>query len=291
MIQVQLVGGIGNQLFQYYLGKYLSIYKNSKLAFVQPPPNKSHDLSSIEDFFTQETYLRKTSSPNYKDRILRKTINWFPKLESNFLPYLHNFESKKVGMDSSVLKLSSKVNIHGYFQTYYFYEKCIELGLAKPNVLEPSPWLREMSQLFESVQPAAVHCRFGDYRSHKSTIGNLDQEYYLEAIEKLMTFRSYSNIYCFSDDIQSAMRILGKSRYSRIIQFIQPPTTSKASESMLLLSKAKGHVIANSTFSWWGATLSGQENVIAPSVWFRGLQDPDLLIHPNWHLQNSRWVN
>ena len=129
VIQVQLVGGIGNQLFQYYLGKYLSIYKNSKLAFVQPPPNKSHDLSSIEDFFTPETYLRKTSSPNYKDRILRKTINWFPKLESNFLPYLHNFESKKVGMDSSVLKLSSKVNIHGYFQKYYFYEKCIELGL------------------------------------------------------------------------------------------------------------------------------------------------------------------
>jgi hypothetical protein len=96
-------------------------------------------------------------------------------------------------------------------------------------------------------------------------------------------------IYIFSDDIQAAKDLLHLSVPSDTVWII-PPIESNSVESLLLMSKAKSIIIANSTYSWWGAALKQEKlDVVAPKKWFRSMDDPQDLYPPQWHLIESSW--
>lgn len=290
MIFVQLAGGLGNQLFQYYLGQYLQIEKGAKVGYFNTSLNKSHHGSSIKDFFPNEFYTENKTYASLKTRIISRISKTNDFLDNFTIPMRHDYSSRKNGIDSSVLRVSKKANIYGYFQTYFYFRFCMANGLTPPLLLNQSAWLRENLQIFQDQQPAAIHLRFGDYSLHNETIGNLSKAYYIKALENMMERKNFNHIYCFSDNLAKSSDWLSESKYYKKIQFINPPVNAPASESLILQSKAAGHVISNSTFSWWAATLSSQECVISPKKWFIGMKDPETLLPPNWNLQESTWV-
>ena len=81
-----------------------------------------------------------------------------------------------------------------------------------------------------------------------------------------------------------------KNYVRREVKFISMPLTSNPAEVMYLMSLGSGHIIANSTFSYWGAYLSKKSQIIiAPSKWFKGWEDPKDLINPKWVRVQSEW--
>jgi hypothetical protein len=96
-------------------------------------------------------------------------------------------------------------------------------------------------------------------------------------------------IYIFTDDINSARQMFDDS-LDVAINWITPPSDTDPAESLLLMSKAKVNIIANSTFSWWGAALNETGKVVlAPEKWFKAMPDPEFLYPPEWLRIASQW--
>jgi hypothetical protein len=289
LISVQLAGGLGNQLFQYYLGQYLHLMKEVPVSYILPTIEKSHPQSSIIFFFPDEKYVGNQSQTGVVSRGFLKISKSSQFAKKILLPIVKEYSSDRTGMDHLVSKVSTKSRISGYFQTGFYFDYCINNGVNKPKLLNTSIWYVENSKIFKEEKPASIHLRFGDYLKHRQTIGNLNEQFYLQALENLMERKSYKSIYCFTDDLKKSFKMLQNSKFIKNIKFIDPPNNSSPSESLLLQSEAAGHIISNSTFSWWAANLSTQECVIAPKKWFFGMDDPEELFPSNWILQESRW--
>ena len=134
-----------------------------------------------------------------------------------------------------------------------------------------------------------MHVRRKDYCSARNTIGLLSREYYEEAIFYLETVLPHSDVWVFSDDISEAKDLLDGISSTKIT-WIEPPNNSDPAESLVLMSYGEGIIMANSSFSWWAAATGNvAKKVVAPSPWFRNLEEPELLIPNNWYLIPSRW--
>jgi hypothetical protein len=131
-----------------------------------------------------------------------------------------------------------------------------------------------------------IHVRRGDYVGNLGA-GLLSSEYYNYAIRILNG--SQRNIWVFSDDIQVAKGEFSKYSTSNW-RWIGSSELSSPSQNLYLMSLAKDIVIANSTFSWWGAMLNHKKNVVAPEKWSRNQEDPRDLYPPEWKTIQSSWV-
>jgi hypothetical protein len=145
----------------------------------------------------------------------------------------------------SYLPQMGNINFVGYFQSEKYFEHC------KKDILD----------IFKTEETnfncGFIHQRRTDYISLSSYHTNLAWEYYKEGMDIL----GYDHYFCFSDDIGWCKENIKDSR----IHFIE--NTSEI-EDLKLMQKCKGAVIANSSFSWWGAYLSDSKNVIVPKNWF-----------------------
>lgn len=140
---------------------------------------------------------------------------------------------------------SGNVSLNGYFQSekYFIESKTEILDVFKTET--------------EKLNSGFVHVRRGDYL-------NLQQYHPVQAIEYYksgMDMLKLDHFYCFSDDIAWCKENLKDSR----IEFVE--NTSEI-QDLKLMMKCKGSVIANSSFSWWGAYLSQSDKVIIPKNWF-----------------------
>jgi hypothetical protein len=137
----------------------------------------------------------------------------------------------------------------------------------------------------------ALHLRQGDYLEDRnfSTIGVLAPEYYLKAIHALSQELGMLPIWIFSDSLpeERFTKYLTSDRFI----WISPPAGTDPAESMFLMSRASGIVMANSTFSWWAAKFgSSTATICSPSPWFKNLKQPENLIPPNWRKLPSLWM-
>jgi len=140
------------------------------------------------------------------------------------------------------IKVDDSASISGYLQSEKYFKHCEDL-------------IRELfafktSSAYDFI---AVHVRRGDYDDRYNTL--LGSDYYDKALSLLPDLP----VVLFSDDMKEAERIIGTGY---IAYHIDPWS------DIAMMVQAKYHVIANSTFSWWGAWLSGSDRVIAPAQWF-----------------------
>jgi hypothetical protein len=294
-IRVELVGGLGNQLFQFFAAKYVADRENCNLELISnrigflETDHGFHlgNLVNKEHYSSKESMFPKLSA--YSSRI-------FEKIQRRLLPEVivrrvfKTYNSRVIGYDSKIECVKPTVTIRGYFQTYHYFSS--DIRYRKMLRLESSSsWCKEMEKVIESGISTSIHVRYGDYASLKDTFGLLDEEYYRRAVALVEEFNSESIYFVFSDDLNWAKSVLHFLPTSRTM-FVLPPSESNPAESMYLMSLSDYLVGANSTFSYWSGLLMNDNSiVISPEKWFRNLEDPSDLRPPSWIKCKSSWVS
>lgn len=290
-VQVVLEGGIGNQLFMFIAGLYLAKSRRSNLRTFSPTYSKAYGIhgSSIENFdlsrWAETTHLPFELS--FTERLQNKLISKFFLNSTHLRSHLRYYQSTSLGYDEVLEQLTSPVTIKGYFQTYKYLRKLLQL---QPNfrleLLNPSQKFRETVDDLDGVMLRIVHVRRGDYRHHKKSIGVLGVDYFKSALE--MTNSRNSQTLILSDEIDAAKEML--------CNFV--PRNSKwigssdmlPEESLALMWHGKQFILSNSSFGYWGAIMAEKPmQVVAPSKWFKGQQDPLDLIPVEWTRTQSIW--
>lgn len=265
MIYMYIVGGWGNQLFQYAIAYSLSQKTNSKLVL---------DISAYQrknrgDFLLTNTFV-KADTINYlnTDRVIdRAFINDLRRRLAIGLKTKFYKEKNIYEFDQSIFELKGDYYIMGWFQNekYFIDYKDEILRLYRP-IFKINENIMALMREMKSSNSVAVHMRRGDYVK----LGwSLDVRYYERAIDKMMEI--YGNdisLYVFSDDIEFARKYFCeryKCLFVKIIDIDADKDTKDLNE-FYLMSTCKNQIIANSSYSWWAAYLNenGDKRIIAP---------------------------
>lgn len=240
MIISKIQGGLGNQMFQYAYGKHLSYKYNTEIRF---------DIRFYEMNLTPK-----------REFLLDKFPNTFPNTNINvsligpLYPIVDDFNYKE---------LPKPVGCNYYLDGYWQSEKYFKVSsdLIRED-FKPSEELltKLLSTPFIDTNTISLHVRRTDYVTSNGYHPVQSIEYYQKAIK---TIGDYDHIFIFSDDIQWCKDNL---KFDNMV-FMEGFTDI---EDLYLMSMCKHNVIANSSFSWWGAWLNNNKDkkVIAPSKWF-----------------------
>lgn len=295
---LQLVGGLGNQLFGYFAGKYLELQTGVQVRFLLSrqsmdyPSGQStildlRPLSNIEtrgSLATQAKGLTKRLGL-YAEKIIKST-------RSNHSSFFSIYKPEGIGFEPFPRELSPGDWIYGYFQCSYFVDHVLSQGHPSLEVKNPSPWFISMVKKAVQEQPVIVHIRRGDYVTNlqaRRTLGVLDEQYYKNALSRITEQFRGREIWFFSDD-KSAAKSLADFAGTMRSRVIEQPKTSNAAEALILMSKGCGFVLSNSTFSWWAAKLSESDTVIHPSDWYVARENPEGLLPEAWLSEGSVWM-
>jgi len=170
----------------------------------------------------------------------------------------------------------------GYFQSYRWASSSrVQEKLKQLQLRDNLNSIQSYSELARVEIPLVVHVRLGDYKQ-EDLFGIPPRSYYLEAIKSCWDTGKYNSVWAFSDEVELANELYGDlfpSEVRWITEF-----SNSAAFTLEVMRLGHGYVIANSTFSWWGAFLSHNQNcqVISPSPWFIGLESPKDLVPTNW---------
>jgi hypothetical protein len=271
MIIARIRGGLGNQLFQYAAARSLAWKKNERLKLdLYTYSTKSQVRSFGLDRFTIDTEIatreevHQFTGSNFLTRFINKQENYLRCPGVLAQPHYHFYED--------FFRVPAPVYLSGYWQSEkYFkeFEPKLRAQLTlKNNLSDSSLRWKEKIQKDNSV---AVHLRRGDYSSksnYHSFFGTLSIDYYKRAIHEIKNKIGDPKFFVFSDDIEWCKQNL---TFLSDAEFVSHDSIVNASEDLILMSLCEHQIIANSTFSWWGAWLNANENkiVIAPIKWFQ----------------------
>lgn len=272
-------GQLGNQMFKFAALKGISSSLNT--VFLMPP---SYAIANIKPLYKILNKINIVDQRNHVNHLLFKFFKMGSVEKSNigYSNFQTTLQEESFNFDSKFIEAESKFfDIYGYFQSYRYFED-IKTDLINDFTFKDR--IQNKSNLiYDKLEnPISIHIRRGDYLTNPNhTV--LDLEYYENSIDML----GYQNNYIiFSDDSQwcKNQNIFKSDNFI----FAEDLTSSKQEVDLCLMSLCNRHIIANSTFSWWGAYLSNQETVIAPRMWFgktnySNNNTPDL--YPdNWEL-------
>jgi hypothetical protein len=292
MIVAKLTGGIGNQMFQYAAARRISYVNNAQLHL---------DLSWFSEFgldanrkYELEVFniVSEIATPSDIAAFKTRKQNPFSRRLPNFLKNIafhtnqtHIIE-KYFSFDPAILNIKDNVYLDGYWQSEkYFID--IEQIIRREFTfkVDPTERNRQTSNIIASSESVAVHIRRGDYvtlAQANSFHGLCPPEYYQLAADEIKKQVNMPVFFVFSDDIEWVKDNV-KLDYKTI--FIDHNDPDQGYEDLRLMSLCRHHIIANSSFSWWGAWLnpSPKKIVVAPRIWFqKASQDTRDLIPPTW---------
>jgi hypothetical protein len=297
-VTVFLFGGLGNQLFQYFAGLAVAEATGAKLylkPFGRTSAQGGNGEIGINAFNLEPAFIPSRLPIHIQERILPRLINLVRHMTlRNFAWRRATLFTDNINLDDTDLVAQQHIQLVGYFQDSKYIDflathgKKIELFLKNP-----SDWFREFQARARIEKPIIVHLRRGDYLNYADTLGVLDFQYFLNALKLIPQFTDpQTEFWIFSNSLSDArdFAIFAELPEART-EIIQPPKNSPDAESMLLMCLGSALVISNSTYSWWGAYLSGENSqIIAPKKWFKSLNDPVILNNDSWNFSESIWV-
>ena len=265
-------GRLGNQMFQFAATVGIARKTNQGFAF----PKENTEIPSVEDF---------------KDGVRREVSfdlpKYFPNIERTLQP-LKEIQTYHIAQEPyfhfcpDLFTVPDQTNLMGYFQTEKYFEHCSDL------ILGFFQFDKDIKKQAENNFPSfpvkleyvSIHLRRGDYAGLQQFHPVMDADYYFDAMTQFM-----DGDYCFlifSDDIQYAKELFGEQENIVYIEGNDPAV------DMCMMTMCDHNVIANSSFSWWGAWLNDNTNkkVIAPKRWFgpayKGVHDTKDLYPQSW---------
>lgn len=288
MIIVRLTGGLGNQFFQYAVARHLSeihstelkldisLFETYKLHKYSLSPFKVH-----EHFASPEEAAELTVQEQGKiGRVMARALRMPPKSASMHI------REKHFHFDPDILNLPDSVYLDGYWQSEKYFkdieeiirkEFTVKFSLAGMNL--------KLAGQIKNCEAVSLHIRRGDYvfhPEHNKIHGTCNLNYYSRCVEEITQTLKNPHFFIFSDEPEWARDNLRLPYASTLVAHNR---ADRNYEDMRLMSLCKHHIIANSTFSWWGAWLNPMENkiIFAPKRWFAEseLNTKDI-IPPQW---------
>jgi hypothetical protein len=286
MVIVRLNGGLGNQMFQYAAGRAVAHRRQVPLGLdTSEFQNGSQRNYRLSNFNIQASVSSNEIIESFKKEAERRSTLWLNRLR----PYYRRPFIKEPGFafDANILRAPGRVYLDGYWQSEKYFKEIERMLRSELTVSEkPQGPNAQMSERIKQT-PAAVslHVRRGDYVSNPVTNqyhGTCPLRYYEDAVAKLISLGVQPHLFVFSDDIPWAQANL---RFDYLVTFVGHNPASADHEDLRLMSMCRHHIIANSSFSWWGAWLGVDPNkiVIAPREWFNDAShDTRDLIPDSW---------
>jgi hypothetical protein len=288
MIITRLKGGLGNQLFQSAAGLRLARARNTKLlvdrSLLESSAFRTARSYEMDAFrFSAEMACPKdvkTLAPPVLSRIRRRITrlsgsnSGFPEKERHF------------HFDPDVLSLPDGVCLDGYWQSEFYFADSVD-RVRKEFTFKKSPVGKNVEIIAEmaSCNAVSLHVRRGDYVTDpgaNAIHGVCSVDYYYRAIDYISERVPNPVYFLFSDDpewVRENLELRGPA------SVIDHNGLEAGCEDLRLMSQCKHHIIANSSFSWWGAWLNSNPNkiVVAPEGWFAdGPRDTSDLIRASW---------
>ncbi len=275
MIITQVRGGLGNQMFQYAAGRALAVRKNTEFIL---------DVSAYEanamhqGFELQRVFISKEKIASSTD--IKTLLGWkSPLLMRRILarPYFGLIRRNTFVVEPhfnywpDINSASRDCYLQGYWQSEKYFDSII------PSIRENFKFILPMSEQNKSiaakigqVNSISLHVRRGDYANNpktNATHGTCTLKYYREAILHIADTVENPHFFIFSDDMKWVRDNL---ELQFPYQYIDHNRGLENYNDMRLMSLCQHHIIANSSFSWWGAWLNKNQDkiVIAPKNWF-----------------------
>ncbi|OGY40458.1 MAG: hypothetical protein A2418_02955 [Candidatus Brennerbacteria bacterium RIFOXYC1_FULL_41_11] len=286
MIKTRLFGGLGNQMFQYAVGRALSLRLKTNLGLDSSwfDDNKYLDTNRQFGLDAFNIASRKLERVDLKGIKLRRFFSKFGLSSKNYI------KEKYFNFNKDIVHLSDDVYLDGYWQSEKYFSDFEETIKNDFNLRYPLS--REAAGVHEIIIHApvscAIHIRRGDYVVNPGINfyhGACSLRYYRDAVDYIKKYSLSTEVsfFVFSDDINWVKKnfIIEKGIF---IEF-ENRDGFKDQEEMILMSRCQHQIIANSTFSWWGAWLNKnkQKIILAPDKWFNNvLIDTKDLLPDSW---------
>jgi len=257
-LEVKISDGLGNQLFQYATARSLCIKNKIPYLLLNTESFKNNNLGrqfGLNNFpvagrIIQNDFIKKLLRKNTKyNRII------------SICPFYKSISEKGLKLQQLSEKTGLLTSLQGYWQSEYYFKdiRAILLEELVPLNLPSFPdWINNKNTV-------AVHVRRTDYLS-ENTHGALNEKYYKNAMHFIQDKVSNPLFIFFSDDI-----IWCKENFTNSnIFFCEDEVWNKDYLQLFLMSKCAHQIIANSSFSWWGAWLNDnpEKIVIRPAIPF-----------------------
>lgn len=293
MICVELSGGLGNQMFQYACGRALAYRHETKLVFDMSRLKKNQGRHTIRTyslniFQVQGEEISRVSLKKIKPFIYRILNTISIRIRHVGIQTGKYFIENEFSYNAGIEKISDTCFLSGYWQSPKYFqsvENLIREEFSFPHKLNPqnNHWVDEIN----NTNSISLHIRRTDFVNNSShdIHGFCSIDYYREAIDIICSKVADPVFFIFSDDIEWAKQNLSIEFPSF---FISGNAGSNSYIDMQLMSFCKHNIIANSSFSWWGAWLNNNPKkiVIAPIQWFKN----DILNSQTTDLIPQTWI-
>jgi hypothetical protein len=286
-IIVNVIGGLGNQLFQYAVGRTLAERTGGVLKLdITEFKNYEFHSYSLQHFNIKKEYPTKEE--------LREFVRYRPRggrlgrlLNPLFADPTLYIQEPSYTFNASILELKPPCYLHGYWQSEKYFTSIEHIIRSEFTLATPlSDYAKGVAERIDaSKEPVCLHVRRGDFAKHTTVSafhGTCSLEYYEEAINIIKKTISTPTFFVFSDDIDWAREHIKTGFPTEFVG----QGAERNYEDLELMKHCKHHILSNSTFGWWGAWLSKPQEskiTIAPKKWFAGKNfDLSDLIPARW---------
>lgn len=273
---VNITGGLGNQMFQYAFALALKErYPNEKILI---------DTTDYKRYIIHNGYeLEKLFDIQLKHASIIEQLKVFYPFQSSLMqklgrvfssfPYKNVVsENEDMNFHPEIMERAESTFYLGFWQSEKYFKgikdkiKDIYHFPKDENILN----LR-LKEEISNLNSTSLHVRHGDYLNFKNTYGICDLNYYQKAVSFIIE-RSHPECFViFSDDLNWCRTFIAPMLGQYKLFFVDWNKRETSFRDMELMSYCRNNIIANSTFSWWGAWLNehSEKIVVAPSQWMR----------------------
>lgn len=270
---VNIIGGIGNQMFQYAFAYVLKKKHPNEKVLVDTSLFNGYNLHN--GFEIERVFGSTINIAKWYELIC---VNWYvpyyklSRFVRNILPKRKTVYRNRMYMsyDEKALGLKGNIYYDGYWQTSRYYEgyKSDIINLFKFKEFESERNI-ELAKLLKKQNSIAIHIRRGDYLNAPIYKDICEKDYYEKAIDYLFNIIDEPQFVIFSNDIVWCKENIEKLLRGKSVEYVDNNKGQDSYLDMQLMTYSRGMILANSSFSWWGAYLNQRKDkiVVVPHKW------------------------
>jgi len=290
LVVSRLIGGLGNQMFQYAAGRALALRRGGflrlDLSELEAGGRRRFELHNLPIEAIPATKADLANFPNISNRRFGRIGRLLRHVSKFGAGNARVYQETHFHFDPAMAELPTPVCLVGYWQSDKYFRDHAET--IRRELTPAQPFDQDNAALADRIDAenaVSVHVRRGDYAADPTTRryhGTCPADYYQRAVDYVAARVGTPHLFVFSDDAGWPRDNL---RFGVPTTFVRANPPSAGYRDMQLMLRCRHHVIANSSFSWWGAWLNPQTDkiVVAPRRWFNAsANDTRDLIPDQW---------